>query len=174
MPLAQSCTDRHSRFNGSRDTLQKGPHEFTPMRKPAPPSNTASLWIERIQRNAVPIVLAIFALVWGWRTMSPKQLFVTDQERAQFLTAAGVSPSIRIITLGAEWCPACKQLENKLTTDNIPHLALDLEKNPAARDLFRRAQEVTGSNSIPKIILDKDVVSPAKLFVELARGDVER
>ena len=109
--------------------------------------------------------------MWAWQAMTPQQLFATDEERVRFLSAAGIPSSIRIITLGTEWCPACKQLELHLTTDNIPHLALDVEKNPAAGELFRRAAEITGSNSVPKIILDKDIVSQPKLFVELARGD---
>jgi len=127
--------------------------------------------IECIQRNAVLILLTIFLALWGWRAMTPRQLFVTEEERVQFLTSAGASPSIRIITLGTEWCPACKQLEHKLTTDNVPHLALDVEKDAAAGALFRRVADLTGSNSVPKIILDKNIVSQPKLFLELARGD---
>ncbi len=126
--------------------------------------------IEFIYRNTVIFALAILSLLWGWRTMTPQQLFATEEERAQFLSSAGVAPSVRIITLGTEWCPACKQLELKLTADKIPHLALDIEKNPNASALFRRAADVTGSNSVPKIILDKDIVSQPKLFLELARG----
>ena len=139
------------------------------MRLSARPPTTLSRSIEFIYRNTVTILLAIFVVMWGWRAMTPKQLFATEEERARFLSAAGAPSSTRIITLGAEWCPACKQLEHKLTTDNIPHLALDVEKNPAAGELFRRAVKVTGSNAVPKIILDKDIVSQPKLFVELAR-----
>ena len=103
--------------------------------------------------------------------MTPRRLFATQDARAQFLSSMGAPSSNRIITLGTEWCPACKQLEYRLTTDNIPHLALDVEKNPAGGALFRRAVEVTGSNSVPKIILDRDIVTQPKLFLELARGD---
>ena len=106
--------------------------------------------------------------------MTPRQLFVTEEERVQFLTSAGASPSIRIITLGTEWCPACKQLEHRLATDNVPHLALDIEKDAAAGALFRRVADITGSNSVPKIILDKNIVSQPKLFVELAGKNGER
>ena len=137
----------------------------------ARPPTTFSRSIDFLYRNTVTIVLVIFVVIWGWRAMTPQQLFATEEERARFLSAAGAPSSIRIITLGTEWCPACKQLEHKLTTDTIPHLALDVEKNPAAGELFRRAVEVTGSNSVPKIILDKDIISQPKLFVELARGD---
>lgn len=126
-----------------------------------------------IYRNAV-FILALFVLaLWGWRAMTPQQLFATEEERVQFLSSAGAPPSIRIITLGTEWCPACKQLEHHLTSDNVPHFALDIEHDAAGRDLFRRVAEITGSNSIPKIILDKDIVSRPKLFMELA-GDEGR
>lgn len=124
-------------------------------------------------RNAVFILAIIFIAVWGWRAMTPQQLFATEEERLQFLSSVGAPPSIRIITLGTEWCPACKQLEHQLTSDNIPHLALDVEQDAAGRDIFRRVAEITGSNSIPKIILDKDIVSRPKLFMELA-GDEGR
>ncbi len=123
-----------------------------------------------IYRNAVFILALLVLALWGWRAMTPQQLFATEEERVRFLSSVGSPPSIRIITLGTEWCPACKQLEHQLTSDNIPHLALDVEQDAAGRDLFRRVAEITGSNSIPKIILDKDIVSRPKLFMELA-GD---
>ena len=126
--------------------------------------------IDLAYRNAVLVLAVIVIALWVWRAMTPRQLFATEQERIQFLSSVGAPPSTRIITLGTEWCPACKQLEHQLTSDNIPHLALDVEEDAAGRDLFRRVAEITGSNSIPKIILDKDIVSRPKLFMELA-GD---
>ncbi len=122
-----------------------------------------------MNRNAVLILLFAFFAMWGWRAMTPQLLFATEEERVQFLSSVGAPPSIRVITLGTAWCPACKQLEHKLTADNVPHLALDVENNPTAGNLFRRAAEISGSNSVPKIILDKDIVSQPKLFLELAR-----
>jgi glutaredoxin len=126
-----------------------------------------------IYRNAVLILAVIVLALWGWRAMTPRQLFETEKERLQFLSSVGAPPSTRIITLGTEWCPACKQLEHQLTSDNVPHLALDVEHDAAGRDLFRRVADITGSNSIPKIILDKDIVSRPKLFMVLA-GDEGR
>jgi glutaredoxin len=127
-----------------------------------------------IYRNAVLILIVIVLSLWGWRALTPRQLFATEEQRVQFLSSVGASPSIRIITLGTEWCPACKQLEHHLTSDNVPHLALDVENDAAGRDLFRRVAEITGSNSIPKIILDKDIVSRPKLFMELANDEGQR
>lgn len=127
-----------------------------------------------IYRNGVFILALIALALWGWRAMTPRQLFATDEERVQFLSSVGSPPSIRIITLGTEWCPACKQLEHQLTSDNVPHLALDVEHDAAGRDLFRRVAEITGSNSIPKVILDKDIVSRPKLFMELAGDEGQR
>lgn len=154
-------------------------HEISPLMltPKAPHSSDRSAWsrsIDFLHRNLAPILVVIFFAMWGWRAMTPRQLFATEEERARFLSSVGAPPSIRVITLGTEWCPACKQLEHQLTTDNIPHLALDVENNPIAGDLFRRAAEITGSNSVPKIILDKDVVSQPKLFLELARENTVR
>jgi glutaredoxin len=134
-------------------------------------SSLANAASQFIHRNAVLILVTLFIGVWGWNVMTPRRLFATEGERAQFLSSVGAPSSIRIITLGTEWCPACKQLEHKLSTDNVPHITLDVEKNPAGGALFRRAVEVTGSNSVPKIILDRDIVTQPKLFLELARGD---
>lgn len=146
-------------------------HNISPlMRASGRPPTTFSRLIEFIRRNTVTILLVLLVMMWGWRAVTTKQLFATEEERARFLSAAGAPPSTRIITLGTEWCPACKQLEHKLTTDNIPHLALDVEQSPSAGMLFRRAAEITGSNSVPKIVLDKDIVSQPKLFLELAMG----
>ncbi len=127
-----------------------------------------------LYRNAVFILALLVLALWGWRAMTPQELFANEEERVQFLSSVGAPPSIRIITLGTEWCPACKQLEHQLTSDNVPHLALDVEHDAAGRELFRRVAEITGSNSIPKIILDKNIVSRPKLFMELTVDEGRR
>jgi glutaredoxin len=138
-------------------------------RAPHRPQSTLSKALDFIYRN--PLLLAMVCLVgvWTWQSLTPQQLFATEQERLEFLKSVGEPSSTRIITLVTEWCPACKHLEHQLTEDNIPHLALDIEHNPVGAELFKKVYAVTHSNSIPKIILDRDIVSRAKLFVELSK-----
>ena len=122
-----------------------------------------------ISRHTLLVAALCLVGIWTWQTLTPQQFFTTEEARIEFLKSAGEPPTTRIITLVTEWCPACKQLEHQLTEDTIPHLALDIEHNPVGAELFKKVYAVTKSNSIPQIILDRDIVSRAKLSLELAR-----
>lgn len=134
------------------------------------PQRTSSKLAEFISRHGVLIAIIAVIVIWFWQSLTPQQLFATDEERVQFLASVGAPPSTRIITLGAEWCPACKSLDHNLKERGIPYVNLDVERDPAGEALFRKVYGITSSNSIPKIILDKDIVSQPKLYLELARG----
>lgn len=132
-----------------------------------PPS---SKFAEFISRHSLTVIIIAVVGIWIWQSFIPQQLFATEDERVQFLASVGAPPSTRIITLVTEWCPACKSLDHELTERGIAHVRLDVEKDSAGGELFRRVYAITASNSIPKIILDKDIVSRPQLFLELAKG----
>ena len=138
-----------------------------------PPSTqrTPSKIVDLLSRHGLLIAMAIALSIWIWQSLTPQQLFATEEERVQFLASVGAPPSTRIITLGTEWCPACESLDHNLKERGIPHVRLDVETDPKGEELFRRVYKITSSNSIPKIILDKDIVSQPKLFWELAKGE---
>jgi glutaredoxin len=136
---------------------------------PYPAQRPRSKLLEFISRHTLLLAMLCLVGVWTWQSLTPQQLFATEEARVEFLKSVGEPPSTRIITLVTEWCPACKQLEHQLTEDNIPHLALDIEHNPVGAELFKKVYAVTKSNSIPQIILDRDIVSRAKLFLAYPR-----
>lgn len=131
-----------------------------------PPSKLAEFFV----RYGVLLAALVAISVWSWQSLTPQPLFATEDERVQFLASVGAPPSTRIITLVTEWCPACKSLDHNLEERKIPHVRLDIERDPAGAALFQKVYGITSSNSIPKIILDKDIVSQPKLFLELAKG----
>ncbi len=137
---------------------------------PSNPSPSSKL-IEILSRHGLLIAMAVGISIWIWQSLTPQQLFATEEERIQFLASVGAPPSTRIITLVTEWCPACKSLDHNLKERGIPHVRLDVENDPKGEELFRKVYRITSSNSIPKIILDKDIVSQPKLFLELAKGE---
>lgn len=62
-------------------------------------------------------------------------------------TPTGVEQSMAQVTLyTATWCPACKSLDAALRSRGIPFAAIDVDENPAA---FAMAKKATGSNAIP-------------------------
>ena len=133
-------------------------------------STTRSKLATLLTRHTLLIAVLCLVGIWTLKALTPQQLFATEEDRVKFLTSIGMSPSIRIITLVTEWCPACKELEHQLTEKHIPHLALDIEHNAVGNELFRKVYAVTKTNSIPQIILDKDIVSRPQLFLELAKA----
>lgn len=139
----------------------------------APRQHPASNLKEFLSRHAVSIGLLIVCGLWMWQSLMPRELFATEEDRQQVLLSVGADPSTRLIILVTDWCPACKQLEHELAERKVPHVRLDAEKDPIGQALFRRVYGVTGSNSIPKIILDRNIVSRPTLFLKLS-GETER
>ena len=138
-----------------------------------PQRSPMSKLADLLYRNGVLIAMIVVCGLWIWQSLTPQELFATEEERRQVLLSVGAEPSTRLITLGTEWCPACKQLDLELNERGIRHLRLDVEKDPAGEALFRKVYAATGSNSIPKIILDRNIVSRPTLFLELSRGKIE-
>lgn len=118
----------------------------------------------------VAIVLAI-ALYIG-QSFTPIEVFATEGERREFLSSVGASESTRIIALVTEWCPACKSLEHNLQAKGVEFVRIDIERHDAGRRLFRRVFELTGSNSIPKVILDRNLVSQMRMYEELDKKEL--
>lgn len=141
------------------------------LKDPSSGQHPSSKFAELLSRHSLTFLIVAVAGIWLWQSFIPQQLFATEDERVQFLTSVGAPPSTRIITLVTEWCPACKSLDHELTERKIPHVRLDVEKDSAGGELFQRVYAITSSNSIPKIILDKDIVSRPQLFLELAKGE---
>ena len=52
----------------------------------------------------------------------------------------------KVTVYGASWCGACKSLEASLKSRNIPFEAIDVDANPGA---YAIAKKAAGTNAIP-------------------------
>lgn len=120
---------------------------------------------EFLYRHGVYVLVVSVLAFSAGRSLLPTEIFASEGERVQFLATIGEPESTRIIALVTEWCPACRSLEQTLAERRIKYARLDIEKDQHGREVFERVYAATGSNTIPKIILDRSVVSRAQLFL---------
>jgi glutaredoxin len=118
--------------------------------------------------------LAIGAAVYLYiaQSFTPIEVFTTEGQRREFLERVSAPHSTRVIALVTDWCPACKSLEHNLQSQGVEFVRLDIEKNEQGRRLYQRVFELTGSNSIPKVILDRNLVSQGRLYAELFKKEL--
>ncbi len=60
------------------------------------------------------------------------------------LRSLGAEPTVTVY--GASWCSACKSLEKDLHERSVPFTVVDVEQNPRAYDVAKRA---TGKSVVP-------------------------
>lgn len=82
---------------------------------------------------------------------------------------ADASELARVTVYGATWCSACKSLEASLRSRGIPFEAIDIDENPGA---FAIAKKAAGANAVP---LSNIVRGPAQTWIVGADAEaVER
>lgn len=150
-------------------TLKDSPHiPSLPSRAPETPFQKAAAFASSF---GPWVLLTVLVSIYIWRSVAPVEIFSTEGERRAFLEAVGAPPSTRIIALVTDWCPACKALEQNLSSNGTEFVRLNIERSNEGRRLFQRSYELTGENSIPKIILDRNIVSQGQLYLELAKTE---
>ena len=83
--------------------------------------------------------------------------------------AADDSDAGRVTLYGATWCSACKSLEASLRGRGIPFEKIDIDENPGA---FAMAKKAAGANAVP---LSNIIRGPAQTWIVGADPDaVER
>ncbi len=113
---------------------------------------------EWIHRYLFHVVIAGAVLFYVVSSMRPQILFTSEGERIDFVRSIGVMQPSRVIVLVTEWCPACKSLEAGLRAQGLSFIRVDIEKSLAGRELFSKAADISGSNAIPKVIVDRNLV----------------
>lgn len=73
--------------------------------------------------------------------------------------------SAEVTVYGAAWCSACKSLEASLRSRQIPFNAIDVDDNPGA---YAIAKKATGTNAIP---LTNIVRGPMQTWIVGANPD---
>ena len=152
---------------GANMTARRPP---LPPRLPSRVPKTALQNIRPILLRFGPwIAIALAISIYASRSFTPIEVFATEGVRREFLERVGAAPSTRIIALVTEWCPACKSLEQNLRSKGVDFVKIDIESNNDGRKLFHEVYEITGSNSIPKVILDRNLISQGRLYMELSK-----
>lgn len=96
----------------------------------------------------------------------PSQLLPSNAAPADALDAAAEA---RVTVYGATWCSACKSLEASLRSRGIPFEVVDVDQNPAA---FAIAKKAAGVSAVP---LTNIIRGPAQTWIVGADPDgVER
>jgi glutaredoxin len=93
------------------------------------------------------------------------ELFKTDEQRWEFDLQVGNDSHIPTLLLVTEWCSACKSLQYTLDQNQHPYLALDIERNTLARELFDRCIAAGASRSVPKVVHGRQMIAPQKLLL---------
>jgi glutaredoxin len=115
-------------------------------------------FFEWIHRYLFHVVIAGAIVFYIWSSMQPQILFANENERVSFFQSLGATPSSRVVVLVTEWCPACKALEANLKAEGLPFIRVDVENSRPGLELFKKAADVSGSNAIPKVIVDRRLV----------------
>ncbi len=69
---------------------------------------------------------------------------IARADDAVALRSLGSEPTVTVF--GASWCSACKSLEKDLRERSIPFALVDVDQNPRAYDVAKRA---TGKSVVP-------------------------
>jgi glutaredoxin len=116
------------------------------------------------QRGAKLFAVRLFLLLalFAGPQLAPKSLGTNP-------TPADASELARVTVYGATWCSACKSLEASLRSRGIPSELVDVDENPGA---FALAKKAAGANAVP---LSNIVRGPAQTWIVGADPDaVER
>jgi glutaredoxin len=114
------------------------------------------------------IIVGISALIFFTLDISTsKQLFDSSGERATFFRSVAKSET-RVLLLVTEWCPACKSLESDLAAEQISFTRIDVEQSQPGASLFAKAAQRTGSQGVPKVIVDDNLIRPSVYAVRKA------
>ena len=84
------------------------------------------------------VVAAAFAIV------SVSDAAPAKADDAITLRTLGADPTVTVY--GASWCSACKSLEKELRERSVPFSLIDVDENPRAYDVAKRA---TGRSVVP-------------------------
>jgi len=100
------------------------------------------------------------SLVVGALALPSQQaaVFSSKAEQAHILKElSGYPDHDPFICFVTDWCPACKALEEKLTTEGVPYVRANIEKNKTAHDLYMRISN-GGSMGIPVTLVQNTII----------------
>jgi hypothetical protein len=119
---------------------------------------------DRLVRWLPWAVIAIAGFFLLRPSITSVDLFASDEQRRDFDLRVGNYRHIPTLLLVTEWCPACKALQHRLEAQHHPYLALDIEQNSWAHELFERCIAGGAARSVPKVVYGRQMIAPQKLL----------
>ena len=131
-------------------------------------------WFESIMEITIGILpLMLVVLGIGMMSFTPRRssipLFRSQEEALVFYQENGLTLSYeQPIVLIASSCKPCKTFTSSLKELGIPFVEHNIENNQAATALRNLAENVSGSNLLPQVVLGDQLVNPAPYSVKVA------
>jgi len=127
--------------------------------------------IMEISVSTLPLVLVVLGI--GMMSFSPRKssvpLFRSSQEAQQFYAQNGMRFSYeKPIILVAAACSTCSNLTGTLKELGIPFEEHDIESEQGAAALVQQAMKVSGTQSLPQVVIGDQLVNPAPHSVKIA------
>jgi glutaredoxin len=127
--------------------------------------------VMEISVSTLPLVLVVLGI--GMMSFSPRKssvpLFRSSEEAHQFYNANGIQFSYqKPIILVASTCPSCSNLTGTLRELGIPFEERNIEANQGAAALLAQAGKISGTRSVPQVVLGDQLVNPAPHSVKIA------
>ncbi len=124
-----------------------------------------------ISVSTLPLVLVVMGI--GMMSFSPRKssvpLFRSAGEAQQFYTQNGIQFSYqKPIILVASTCTSCANLTGTLKDLGIPYEEHNIEANQGAAALLAQAGKISGSHSVPQVVIGDQLVNPAPHSVKIA------
>lgn len=133
-----------------------------------------SHWLETLMEvtvSAAPLVLVVLGI--GMMSFAPRRssvpLFPSSVEAAQFYQQNGMSLSYKQpIILVSSKCAKCDELKASLNEIGISFVEQNIEVNNVGSSLHGFATKISGSESLPQVVLGDQLVHPAPYSIRVA------
>jgi glutaredoxin len=127
--------------------------------------------VMEISVSTLPLVLVVLGI--GMMSFSPRRssvpLFRSSQEAQQFYAQNGMRFSYeKPIVLVASTCSTCSTLTGTLKELGIPFEEHDVQTEQGAAALIKQAIKVSGTQTLPQVVIGDHLVNPAPHSVKIA------
>ena len=127
--------------------------------------------IMEIAVSTLPLILVVLGI--GMMSFSPRRsatpLFRSSTEAQAFFAQNGMQLSFeKPIVLVASTCPSCATLTSSLREHGIQFEEQNIDGNQAAAALRAQAERVSGTHTLPQVVLGDQLINPAPYSIKIA------
>lgn len=157
-----------------KELKMKDPQGLTRER---PSESVAPRTISQVVGGVVPLVLVVLSI--GMMSFAPRRsslpLFLSSSEARLFYQSNHLAFSYdQPIVLVESACPKCDDLTKSLRKLQIPFVEHNIDRNPGALALREQVSRVSGSQTLPMIVLGDQMITPAPYSLKVALRQLRR